>query len=172
MRKYWTVAAIALEHWTFADVALNIGINITKTPLRHQTESQLSAASAAPRQSCSGFDSLRAQSESVQLFARIGAIIDWDEMELDWQVCSRARLTRDARFDGKFFDWCVHQRSLLPLHLSCSSGEGEECSLLSDRRRRRGGRLSPLLALSSRMLTWNSSVVGDSKYSFARLAPD
>src|ERR1700690_2885264 len=24
-------------------------------------------------------------------------------MELDWQVCSRARLTRDARFDGKFF---------------------------------------------------------------------
>jgi len=24
-------------------------------------------------------------------------------MPLDWQVCSRARLTRDARFDGKFF---------------------------------------------------------------------
>jgi AraC family transcriptional regulator, regulatory protein of adaptative response / DNA-3-methyladenine glycosylase II len=24
-------------------------------------------------------------------------------MTLDWQVCSRARLTRDARFDGKFF---------------------------------------------------------------------
>jgi AraC family transcriptional regulator of adaptative response / DNA-3-methyladenine glycosylase II len=24
-------------------------------------------------------------------------------MELDWQVCSQARLTRDARFDGKFF---------------------------------------------------------------------
>jgi AraC family transcriptional regulator, regulatory protein of adaptative response / DNA-3-methyladenine glycosylase II len=24
-------------------------------------------------------------------------------MELDWQVCSRARITRDARFDGKFF---------------------------------------------------------------------
>jgi AraC family transcriptional regulator of adaptative response / DNA-3-methyladenine glycosylase II len=24
-------------------------------------------------------------------------------MGLDWQVCSRARLTRDARFDGKFF---------------------------------------------------------------------
>jgi AraC family transcriptional regulator of adaptative response / DNA-3-methyladenine glycosylase II len=24
-------------------------------------------------------------------------------MELDWKVCSRARLTRDARFDGKFF---------------------------------------------------------------------
>jgi AraC family transcriptional regulator, regulatory protein of adaptative response / DNA-3-methyladenine glycosylase II len=26
-----------------------------------------------------------------------------DVMELDWQVCSRARLSRDARFDGKFF---------------------------------------------------------------------
>ena len=24
-------------------------------------------------------------------------------MELDQQVCSRARLSRDARFDGKFF---------------------------------------------------------------------
>src|SRR3984885_11616598 len=24
-------------------------------------------------------------------------------MELDWQVCSRARLARDARFDGQFF---------------------------------------------------------------------
>src|SRR5450755_1305219 len=24
-------------------------------------------------------------------------------MELDWQVCSRDRLSRDARFDGKFF---------------------------------------------------------------------
>jgi AraC family transcriptional regulator of adaptative response / DNA-3-methyladenine glycosylase II len=24
-------------------------------------------------------------------------------MDLDWQVCSRARLSRDARFDGKFF---------------------------------------------------------------------
>ncbi|HSZ07060.1 MAG TPA: AlkA N-terminal domain-containing protein [Steroidobacteraceae bacterium] len=25
------------------------------------------------------------------------------EMELDWRVCSRARLARDARFDGKFY---------------------------------------------------------------------
>src|SRR6478736_9485093 len=24
-------------------------------------------------------------------------------MKLDWQICSRARLTRDPRFDGKFF---------------------------------------------------------------------
>jgi AraC family transcriptional regulator of adaptative response / DNA-3-methyladenine glycosylase II len=26
-----------------------------------------------------------------------------ENMNLDWQVCSRARLSRDARFDGKFF---------------------------------------------------------------------
>src|SRR5579863_9439483 len=24
-------------------------------------------------------------------------------MKLDWKICSRARLSRDARFDGKFF---------------------------------------------------------------------
>ncbi len=32
-------------------------------------------------------------------------IIGWrkQNMNLDWQVCSRARLSRDARFDGKFF---------------------------------------------------------------------
>jgi hypothetical protein len=30
--------------WTLADVALNIGINITKTPPQHQTQSQLFAA--------------------------------------------------------------------------------------------------------------------------------
>ena len=26
-----------------------------------------------------------------------------EDMTLDWRVCSRARLSRDARFDGKFF---------------------------------------------------------------------
>ena len=36
--------------------------------------------------------------------------VDYDEqaitrepMNLDWQVCSRARLSRDPRFDGKFY---------------------------------------------------------------------
>src|ERR1700683_3331221 len=24
-------------------------------------------------------------------------------MDLDWRICSRARLSRDARFDGRFF---------------------------------------------------------------------
>jgi hypothetical protein len=45
--------------------------------------------------------------------------------------------------------WCVHQRGLLPLHLSCTCRKRKERSLLSNRRRSRGGRLPPLLALSS-----------------------
>src|ERR1700721_3346124 len=37
------------------------------------------------------------------IFLSVRAIIVGEEMELDWQVCSRARGTREARFDGKFF---------------------------------------------------------------------
>src|SRR5580693_9537606 len=32
------------------------------------------------------------------------------DMTLDWRVCSRARLSRDARFDGKFFIGVVGSR--------------------------------------------------------------
>ena len=34
-----------------------------------------------------------------------GSAFTWtaNHMDLDWRVCSRARLSRDARFDGKFF---------------------------------------------------------------------
>ncbi len=43
--------------------------------------------------------------------SRIHVLVDYHEpagkvvdlMTLDWQVCSRARLSRDARFDGKFY---------------------------------------------------------------------
>src|SRR5450755_1747102 len=31
-------------------------------------------------------------------------------MNLDWQVCSRARLSRDSRFDGKFFIGVIGSR--------------------------------------------------------------
>lgn len=33
--------------------------------------------------------------------------------ELDWRICSRARLSRDARFDGKFFI------AVLSTHIYC-----------------------------------------------------
>lgn len=39
--------------------------------------------------------------------SRVSRPVDYDgrgkHMELDWRICSRARLARDARFDGKFF---------------------------------------------------------------------
>ena len=34
---------------------------------------------------------------------RIGYHSPTNDMDLDWRICSRARLARDARFDGKFF---------------------------------------------------------------------
>jgi AraC family transcriptional regulator of adaptative response / DNA-3-methyladenine glycosylase II len=40
-------------------------------------------------------------------------------MTLDWQVCSRARLSRDPRFDGKFFigvlSTKIYCRSICPV---------------------------------------------------------
>lgn len=43
-------------------------------------------------------------SENVQVSweNRLSSIVD-EKMKLDWKICSRARLSRDARFDGKFF---------------------------------------------------------------------
>jgi AraC family transcriptional regulator, regulatory protein of adaptative response / DNA-3-methyladenine glycosylase II len=46
---------------------------------------------------------LRAQSENVHPSPESELSSLENKMELDWQVCSRARVTRDARFDGKFF---------------------------------------------------------------------
>ncbi|MFY9905238.1 MAG: AlkA N-terminal domain-containing protein [Terriglobales bacterium] len=47
-------------------------------------------------------------------------------MNLDWQVCSRARLSRDARFDGKFFiavlSTKIYCRSICPARTCKESG--------------------------------------------------
>ncbi len=40
------------------------------------------------------------------------------DMNLDWQICSRARLSRDPRFDGKFFIGVIGSMRLLPFDLS------------------------------------------------------
>jgi AraC family transcriptional regulator of adaptative response / DNA-3-methyladenine glycosylase II len=60
------------------------------------------------------------RSENVQKARSRSAIIPGDHgfprvelaksMNLDWQVCSRARLSRDARFDGKFFIGVIGSR--------------------------------------------------------------
>src|SRR5579863_3259275 len=48
----------------------------------------------------------RGEPESSPKTSNLGRWIGYPElaaMTLDWQVCSRARLSRDPRFDGKFF---------------------------------------------------------------------
>src|SRR5579862_2002449 len=69
-------------------------------------------------------------------------------MNLDLQACSRARLTRDPRFDGK-------ERSLFS---QCGSGGGS--------------RLSSLLALPAGEFTGNASLVGNFKHRLASVAFD
>jgi AraC family transcriptional regulator of adaptative response / DNA-3-methyladenine glycosylase II len=46
---------------------------------------------------------LESWSENVQFALEDGLSSIAKAMNLDWQVCSRARLSRDPRFDGKFF---------------------------------------------------------------------
>lgn len=60
-----------------------------------------------------------ARSENVQFTSHEHlSFIKRGAMELDWRVCSRARLSRDARFDGKFFigvtNSGVYCRSICP----------------------------------------------------------
>jgi AraC family transcriptional regulator, regulatory protein of adaptative response / DNA-3-methyladenine glycosylase II len=43
------------------------------------------------------------KSEIVQSVLQDRLSLQFRNMNLDWRVCSRARLSRDARFDGKFF---------------------------------------------------------------------
>jgi hypothetical protein len=56
-----------------------------------------------------------------------------DGYELNWQVCSRARLSRDARFDGEVLHRRADQQGVLPLDLSGADGKRKECALLPDR---------------------------------------
>ncbi len=47
---------------------------------------------------------LRLGSKSENVYPSLLDRLSWlTDMNLDWQVCSRARLSRDPRFDGKFF---------------------------------------------------------------------
>ena len=70
------------------------------------------------------------------------------------------------------FYWRVHQRSLLPVDLPGTAREGEERSLLSNRRSSSRGGLSPLFALPAGMFAWHSGLAGNSEYRLPCLAPD
>jgi methylphosphotriester-DNA--protein-cysteine methyltransferase len=73
MRKYWTLADVALESWTFTDAALNLGIK-SRSRL-YGTQRRVRRVSGTASNRAGGFDSLRARSENVQFFAQIGTII-------------------------------------------------------------------------------------------------
>src|SRR5713101_5051780 len=66
----------------------------------------------------------------------------------------------------------AHHGSLLPSDLSCPYVQGEQCPLLSKRRRGGGSRLSAVFALPAGMLAGNTGLGGYSKYSFAGIAAD
>src|SRR5258705_8251264 len=68
--------------------------------------------------------------------------------------------------------WSDRQWGLLSSNLPSTYREREERSLLSDRRGRSRGRLSPLPALPTRKLARNSGMARNFKHGFASLATD
>ena len=88
-------------------------------------------------------------------------------MNLDWQVCSRARLSRDPRFDGKFYIGVVGKRSLLPSDLSCADCERKERAVFPERGCGGGSGVSSVPALSSGKLSGNSGVDGNFEHCVA-----
>ncbi|MFZ0335794.1 MAG: AlkA N-terminal domain-containing protein [Candidatus Acidiferrales bacterium] len=63
--------------------------------------------------------------------SRLACGINYDEFveapELDWRVCSRARLARDARFDGKFFIGVVSTK--IYCRPICRARTSKECNV-------------------------------------------
>ena len=58
----------------------------------------------------------------------IGYPLPASDMKLDWRICSRARLARDARFDGKFF---IGVRSTgIYCRPICRARTSKECNVL------------------------------------------
>ncbi len=63
--------------------------------------------------------------------SRLSSAVGYDEFveppELDWRVCSRARLARDARFDGKFFIGVVSTK--IYCRPICRARTSKECNV-------------------------------------------
>jgi AraC family transcriptional regulator, regulatory protein of adaptative response / DNA-3-methyladenine glycosylase II len=98
MRARWTFADVEWRGWTFADLDCGIGglagIVVRKRLLSGARRTIMKVGSGGAARWRLGFDH-----SLWPLLLRDLA----KAMNLDWQVCSRARLSRDARFDGKFF---------------------------------------------------------------------
>jgi AraC family transcriptional regulator, regulatory protein of adaptative response / DNA-3-methyladenine glycosylase II len=67
------------------------------------------------------------RSRNVQFRLPEGLLWFTKDMSLDWQVCSRARLARDARFDGKFFIGVVSTR--IYCRPVCRARTSKECNV-------------------------------------------
>jgi hypothetical protein len=67
--------------------------------------------------------------------------------ELDHETYERARLARDAAYDGLFFVGVRTTRILLPSDLSGTPSQVGERGVLPDRRRCRADGLSPVSSL-------------------------
>src|SRR5690242_14551893 len=81
MAPKWTLSDLNPVDWTFADAATSLFDK---------------AIDSGPKTSIT--------SEGVGYDLHGESSRTWsDKMNLDLQACSRARLTRDPRFDGKFF---------------------------------------------------------------------
>src|SRR5262249_9116379 len=107
-------------------------------------------------------------SENVQSW-RGASYKDWHEAR------SAGRLPRAAVAGSALRRQVLHGRSehadLLPVDLSRADGEGEERPVLSVGRGRRGGRLSAVPALPSRVLAGNARVARHVEHGFESPPP-
>ena len=93
-------------------------------------------------------------------------------MTLDWQICSRARLSRDPRFDGKFFIGVVgsgvYCRSICP----APTAKEKNVRYFPTAAAAAEAGISTLPALPPGMLAGNSGLAGNLQYGFASFAAD
>ena len=119
------------------------------------------------------FEALQNEVRKRLLFAGEGVTLRWgNNMTLDWHVCSRARLSRDPRFDGKFFIGVLGSRVYCRPICPAPTAKEKNVSLFSDRGCSGRGGLSPLLAMPAGVFARNSGVAGNVQHRLASFAPD
>jgi len=92
-------------------------------------------------------------------------------MALDWQACSQARLSRDARFDGKFFIAVltsgVYCRSICP----APTAKEKNVRYFPTAAAAAEAGFRPCLRCSP-VLAWNAGVAGNFQHRFESPTPD
>jgi AraC family transcriptional regulator of adaptative response / DNA-3-methyladenine glycosylase II len=93
-------------------------------------------------------------------------------MELDRKVCDRARRSRDARFDGKFFIAVTSTRIYCRPICPARSPKDENVRYYATAAAAGGGRVPALPALPSRSLAWHTRMVRNIKRRVSSAAID